>query len=183
MPTAPDDHLLRTFAAVPVSNRILVVGAGDGRHAVPLSQLGFEVHVTDEAEARVDRLRDRLTASGHDHGASRAIVARPQALGYPDELFHWAVLHRAFDRETTDVQALVDALVEIRRVVVSGGWIYVAMDVDPQDAATDDEQILGFYGLMKQGGFELAERAEVLTDGGARIVRGIFRRVDEQTPI
>ena len=54
------DHLLRTFAAVPVGQRVLELGGSRYGLAGPLTQLGFDVHVcsTDVAEVTAAQVHD-----------------------------------------------------------------------------------------------------------------------------
>lgn len=182
MPSPPSDHLLRTLASIPVDSRVLVVGCDEGRHVHPLLRLGFDVYTIDPDPDAVARLRKELVATENAETGRTVSQARPQALGFPDEFFDWVILYRAFGRANTPVDDLVEALTEMRRVLKPGGWAYVAIDTGAHVDA-DDEHVLGFYGLMRRANLELAEKAEVVMEQGTRLVRGIFRRVDETTPL
>ena len=57
------------------------------------------------------------------------------------------------------------------------------MDVPSDPPATNDERIMSVYALLERAGFELSEKGSVIEENGAPVVRAIFRRVDEHTPL
>ena len=179
----PSDHLLRTLAPVAPGSRVLDLGCKSPRHLRPLLQLGFEVHAVCRDASITEELRTSLAAEFADRSLDRTIITtRPQELGYDDEFFDWVVAYRAFDT-TTRVEDVLAAFVEIRRVLRSGGWFYVAMNVPDEPPSTDDERVMTVYTLLERAGFELSEKGNVIEEDGMPVVRAIFRRVDENTPL
>lgn len=181
MSDAPSDHLLRTLAAVPVTSRILIVGEENGRHASPLGRLGFEVGIAD-ADFRT---RGGLTAPARVAAGNGLPSNSPTSSVHLSDLsndtFDWVIAYDAFPPAETSVEDVLDALVTIRRVLVSGGWLYAAIHTGNIEQS-ESELILAQYQLMERAGFELAEKADVIRDRKRELVRGIFRRVDADTP-
>lgn len=178
------DHLLRTFASVPPSNRVLVLAPPGDRHPEFLTRLGLDVYACLDSSDDVTRLRRELAPLLEQDVVERNVsVARPHALGFPDEYFDWLVSYHSFGNGSSSLEQVMEALIEGRRVLKSGGWIYIAMASGTDEAVTDDERIMRLYGLMQRAGFELAEKAEVEKAGTGTSVRGIFRRVDAGTPL
>ena len=176
--SSPSNHLLKTFAAVPVSNRVLDLGCGHQCHAGPLALLGFDLHACAVDPDAVVAVRVDLAGLMDSDEAQRRVVPVPRldALGYPDAFFDWIVAYDVFDADP-DEAALLDVLAETRRVLASGGWIYVA--VPPREA----EEGRGFTSeilrqIMEQAGFALAEEPEVRETEGRCLLEGIYRRVD-----
>ena len=183
---ASSDHLLRTFAAVPYGNCVLDLGCGDGRHALALFQLCFDLHACDTDADSVEAARKKLSSDydlrrGDPRGRPTDLAApeevqrrvihanRLSALGYPDEYFDWIVFFNPQRYEKLD-----EILAEARRVLKSGGWIYMAT------TETAAEQL---GEAMRDSGFSDAGAAEVVEEQGTRTVRAIYRRVDVETPV
>ena len=193
----PSDHLLRTFAAVPHASRVLDLGCGDGRHAVPLARLGFDLHACDAAEGAVAQARARLAdVRGTEEAVRRAIRARPDALGYPDAFFDWVVAYDVYAQAFTR-ERLLDVLRETRRVLKPGGWVYLTVPALPDeiDLGSDD---VGYAGdsalpfrftpdtlgeLMDEAGLAEAQRPRRTLDDGRPRLRAIYRRVEAGTPV
>lgn len=190
------DHLLRTFAAVPVESRILDVGCGNGVHAEALIQLGFDVFACDPSPENVEDVRAAVAIHiGEEEAAKRISRARIDALGYPDAFFHWVVACGLLARLESR-KALLDALTEVRRVMISGGWMYVTVPAVPEPGeipgatgyAGDSGMPLTFTprtlnDLINESGFDEAEEPVETVENGRRIVRAVYRRVDEGTPL
>jgi ubiquinone/menaquinone biosynthesis C-methylase UbiE len=175
------DHLLRTFAAVPPSCRVLDADAGSGYRTEALAMLGFDIHASDEDAAAVSLLRESLSAL--DAREQRFIQARSGALGYPDDYFDWVVADRS-EFENDSLESTLDVLLELRRVLKPGGWLYLVLPTGAvSEETTDEECTLGFYRLAAEAGLELAEKAEIENHADRRVVRGIFRRVESNTPV
>ncbi len=179
----PSDHLLRTLAPIALGSRVLDLGCRNSRHVRPFLQLGFEAHAACPDALVTEELRMSLAPDFPEQDLERSIITtQPEELGYDDEFFDWVIAYRAFgaDAQLEDVLA---SFVEVRRVLRSGGWFYVAMDVPSDPPATDDERIMSVYTLLERAGFELSEKGNVIEEDGAPVVRAIFRRVDENTPL
>lgn len=190
------DHLLRTFASVPFGNRVLDLNCGDGRRALPLVQLGFDVYACDPAEGAVAAAR-RAAAEplGEAEAARRITVAGADALGYPDAFFDWVVAFDVAAHVHTEA-AVLDTLAEVRRVLRDGGWVYVTVPaVDP--AANPLDPAPGYAGdsglalrftpetlgaLMTEAGFAEAQAALPFDEDGRAWLQAIYRRVDAHTP-
>ena len=191
----PSDHLLRTFAAVPVDSKVLDLGCGDGMQTEALIQLGFDLFACDPSPENVESVRVNVAVHiGEEDAYKRISRARIDALGYPDAYFDWAVTYGSLARlESRD--ALLEGLAEIRRVLKSGGWLYVTVPAIPEAGATPAEH--GYAGdsamrmtftprtlddLMEEADFAVAERSTVVLEKGVRIVQAIYRRTDADTP-
>ena len=180
----PSDHLLKTFAAVPVSDRVLDLGGGHQCHAGPLAMLGFDLHACAVSPDTVAALREVLTGiTGADEAQQHIVqVPRLDALGYPDAFFDWIVAYDVYGANSA-APTLPDVLAETRRVLKPGGWIYVA--VPAQDGGGNG---VGFTPAtlgqtMQQANFALAEEPEIHQTGDRRLLEGIYRRVDAETPV
>lgn len=175
MSLRPSDHLLRTLAAVPTDSRVLDLGCGQGRHTVPLVQLGFDVWACDADAEAVTRARQRLAdVVGGAAVEQRIGVARPAALGFPDDHFDWVVAYGTYDT-AADAAELFDMLAETRRVLKPGGWVFAALRIE---AVGPDLTPDTLSKLLSEAGFALAEMPEVEAEP---VVRGIYRRVDAHT--
>ena len=125
-------HLLRTMAAVSPRTRVVVVGSGE--HAEPLARLGFDVWACDADAEHVSATRARLgDVLGAEEAARRAVVSRPDALGYPDGFADWFVLD-----VVPEAEALRAVLAEAARVLAPGAWLWTETpDADAFLAATE----------------------------------------------
>ena len=157
---------------------MLDLGCGDGCHREPLARLGFELYACDAVD--VEAARKRLARIWGEEEARRRITpASLSALGYPNEFFDWVVAHGAYDRAAAAAD-LMDALEETRRVLKTGGWIYVAMR---RRAVGEEATPEAFTQLFDQAGFVPAGPVVEATENGERLLRGIFRKVDAGTPL
>lgn len=184
---SPSGHLLKTFAAVPFSNRVLDLGCGHACHTVPLAQLGFEIHACTLEDTTVMATRKRLAdIIGTDAARKRVSrVIRLDALGYPDAFFDWVVAYDVYGNDSSG-EKLQDALAEARRVLKPGGWIYVAVPASQGSAAPSPGSgftVEALHSEMLQANFALAEQPEICQRKGHRMIEGIYRRVDEDTPL
>ena len=159
------DHLLRTLASVSPSARVLHVGCGDGAVTADLARLGFDLWAC--ASGDVTAARDAVGAVlGAPEAERRVTRAEPYALGYPDGWFDWVAA--SLDAGSTPVEALL----EIWRVLSPGAWVWLAL-------ADDDAAPEALGALAAKAGLVVAERPVETEDGERRVVRGIFRRVQE----
>ncbi|HLT47550.1 MAG TPA: class I SAM-dependent methyltransferase [Rubricoccaceae bacterium] len=175
----PSDALLRTLAAVPPSSRVLDLGCGTGRHTDALVRLGFDVYACASAPEDVEAARARVRGVLGDESDVRVTAARPAALGYPDDFFDWVIAYGAYDG-AGDAAALSEMLAETRRVLQPGGWVWAAVHERAVGAGAAPEALTG---LFEAAGFALAEQPQEEAEGGERLLRGIYRKVDETTPL
>jgi len=164
----PSDALLRTLASVSPASRILDLACCEGHHTVPLAALGFDIWACDASSTHVATVCRQLDAVlGEGEGERRVAVSAPDALGYPDGYVDWVVASGLMGTTTE----IVSALVEARRVLKPGGWLWIELaDIDSPEALT-----------------ELAEAAElVVAEAPARAdergaVVGTYRRVGAES--
>jgi SAM-dependent methyltransferase len=168
------DHLLRTLAAVPPSNRVLDLACGTGHHADLLARLGFDFFACEYDEARLSEARQLLAdIVGEEKAQDRLIRASPGSLGFPDEFFDWVVACGAYDLAASRPE-LADMLAETRRVLKTGGWVFTAVDVD---VLYGEPLPVGLTRLFEAEGLALAEAPVVVDEGETVLVRGIYRKV------
>lgn len=189
----PSDHLLRTFGALPVESRVLDLGCGHGLHTEPLVLLGFDVWACETSPEAVEELRGKLAPRiGEEEAEKRIMVSKIDALGYPDDFFHWVVAYGTLARmETRD--DILAVLAEARRVIRPGGWLYVAVPALPE-GRNGDRGYAGDSGLeptftprtldelMVEADFTASERPSVAVQGDRRLVQAIYRRLEPDTP-
>lgn len=177
MSLPPSDHLLRVFGREATTNRILDLECGDGRHTEALARLGFDLYACDSND--VEPARDRvLEIWGTEEPKRRITPAKPTALGYPDDFFDWVVAHGAYD-DVADAAELMDALEETRRVLKTGGWIYVAMH---EQTVGEEATPQALDRLLNHSDFAPAGVTEEALENGQRVLRGIFRKVEVGLP-
>ena len=111
----PSAHLLRTLAAVAPGCRIVDLACGDGRHLVPLAQLGFDV----VGVATADPTRAIAALSEVLDDARQRVVADVEAIG--DASADWVVL--AFDGAPDSERVAQGA-----RVLRPGGWMWLEVE-------------------------------------------------------
>lgn len=172
MSQPPSDHLLRVLGREAPTNSVLDLGCADGRHTEPLARLGFDLYACD---ADVETARARLAdVWGKEEATRRITPAKPTALGYPDAFFDWVIAYGAYDG-VADAAELMDALEETRRVLKTGGWIYVTMSEATVGEEATPEALTR---LLNHAEFAPAGRAEEDLENRERLLRGIFRNVD-----
>ena len=188
------DHLLRTLAAIPPTDRVLDWHASPDR-TLTFARLGFDVHACHDDAGVVADVRSALAGERED--AKRCVVqARPSALGHPDAFFDWVVGWRPFE-EATGEDDVREALREALRVMKDGAWIYLAVPAIPDDFdpahddtgyASDAAMPLRFTpetltALALESGFVVAEKPASDADDRGPLVRAIFRKVTDATPL
>ena len=161
----PSDALLRTLAAVSPASRVLDLACGQGHHTVPLAALGFDVWACNahpESVAAVRRQLDDLLGEGE--GQRRVAQSAPDALGYPDDYVDWVVAS-GLDGSSEEI---VSALVEARRVLKPGGWLWIELTgINSPEALTE---------LAVSADLAVAEAPARAGERGT--VFGTYRRVD-----
>ena len=170
------DHLLRTLAAVPPSGRVLDLGCRDGAHASALAALGFDVWACSPDAAAVEAAREALAGPlGEEEARRRATTAHSDALGYPDAFFDWVIARQAAPTRT-ELRAVLE---EARRVLKPGGWVWVTADETVWGGGVQPEALTV---VALEARLALSERASTEVDEGRPAFRGIYRRVERDTP-
>ena len=62
----PSEEILALLPRLPTGSKILDLGCGDGRNALPFAAAGFEVHAIDKSSRGIERLLTRAS----EHGVS-----------------------------------------------------------------------------------------------------------------
>jgi len=183
-PKAPSDHLLRTLAAVPVASQMLDLGCGHGRHTEPLLRLGFPVHACDPRPEAVEATRTRIADLIEADSAETVVQVTPlDALDYPDATFDWVVADRA-EAYVGDEDDLAVLLAESRRVLKPGGWLYVTLPAAPEQGEAPASAFTLDALQRHRRDADLAEAGDPsrIEDAPSPRLRGLYRRVDPQTP-
>ncbi|MEX0599054.1 MAG: class I SAM-dependent methyltransferase, partial [Rhodothermales bacterium] len=174
------------------------LGCGRGVHTEPLMRLGFDVYACDRSPKAVEAVRSLLAdIVGAAEAKKRCSESRLDALGYPDDYFDWVVAFDTLARVESD-RDMLEMLDEVRRVMKSGGWIYVAVPAVPDAEAGLGAADRGYAGdsgmaptfmprtlddVLVRAGFTVSERPSIAARNDGRVVRAIYRKVDEQTPV
>jgi SAM-dependent methyltransferase len=177
---APSDQLLKAFASVPTDSRVLDLGCAHGAHCQALAELDIEVHACDVDQRLLVNARERLSEAIEPREALRRVIRtrRFSALGYPNEYFDWVVAYGTFNR-LGDEDPVEEVLTEARRVLKSGGWLYVAL-AEVEDGHPVD--VDAFVQQLEDAGYAEASAPEVIEDDDGEATHLIYRRVDEGTP-
>jgi cyclopropane fatty-acyl-phospholipid synthase-like methyltransferase len=117
---APDPLLVEYLSHISIDQPVLDVGAGQGRHALHLAELGYEVDAIDPSSVGIEQLRSRA--------ASQALSLRVQVAGWEDfpgtPRGYGAVL--LFGLVQLLTRAQIDALAQqSSRWLVPGGLLFV----------------------------------------------------------
>jgi tellurite methyltransferase len=96
--------------------KILDIGCGAGRHALLLSDAGFDVYACDASEASVTLVDGALSQRGME---DRVLKAGMAALPYESETFDWVIAWNVLYHGS--FFDLVTATGEVRRVLKKGG--------------------------------------------------------------
>ncbi|HKL88426.1 MAG TPA: class I SAM-dependent methyltransferase, partial [Salinibacter sp.] len=181
----PNDHLLRTLAAVPVSSQILDLGCGQGRHTEALLRLGFPVHACDPRPAAVDATRKTVRDLLEEGDPETVVqVAHLDDMDYPEATFDWVV---AVEAETyvSDEEDLRRLFEESRRLLKPGGWLYVTLpggedaDADGAGGARFSKETI--EAQRSAADLEQASDPTEVEEEPGRI-RAIYRCVEPHTP-
>ncbi len=164
-------ELLKTFAAVPVGQRVLVVNDSPNGDAEALLQLGFNVEVLP-TEGAQDNIQNRLIALSPDDSRWRVLNSNHELTS---ERYHWVIYQMP---DAGDVKP-VDDLSLYRESLRSGGWIYLRCPLSEANAkATYSPRLLQHWVQDAN----LAEASAPWHVSDENELHAIYRRVDEDTP-
>jgi ubiquinone/menaquinone biosynthesis C-methylase UbiE len=127
---------------------VLDLGCGGGRNAHYLAKRGYAVYGVDIAAAAIEFCRKRFLRCGLSGMFKQGTFDH---IPFPDAFFAGVICVAAFDHVTSDNARV--SIIEIRRVLQSGGTILLTFDPPNMDEDRLDE-------------------AEVLPDGTLKFVRG-----------
>jgi SAM-dependent methyltransferase len=113
---------LANSLGTPGTVRILDIGAGDGRNAIPLARAGFLVDCVEISEAFAGLLRTGLGYPGQRHRVFIGDVLDP-ALKLPANYYKLVVIAGVLVAHVRDVAHLRSVLTLVARVLVEGGHV------------------------------------------------------------
>jgi len=125
---------LREIAALPSCPRVIDLGCGMGRHLAYLTEMQFSAYGIDLSDVAVAHACDWLRRLGIDD--SRVFTGSAVTLPWGDGMFDAAVSHAMLDSIPYDVAEA--AVLELRRVVKPGSWVYIDLIASPDGAAFEE---------------------------------------------
>ncbi|NNE46982.1 MAG: hypothetical protein HKN37_10020 [Rhodothermales bacterium] len=146
---SPYDHVLRTLAAVPLPEQVLLFGECDEPLASQISALGFDIECTD----------------WWDNDSSTS--------GLEPEHFGW-IIATAAERSLLWWES---ALERVRPLLRSGGWVIVCATDVPDPASWHDDDSVARRGFDSSG-FALAEELVSVQENCHVIVRRVDPGID-----
>lgn len=118
-PSSEFYYLRDRWKALGLTN-VLDLGCGKGRHAIAFARDGFNVSACDLSQLAVDITKENVKAQGLNVDVISAdILDLPYANDSFDAIFSYHVISH------TDTDGLKHAISEIKRIVRSGGEIFV----------------------------------------------------------
>ncbi|MFP4227356.1 MAG: class I SAM-dependent methyltransferase [Salinivenus sp.] len=182
-PAPPSDHLLRTLASVPVSNSVLDLGCGEGRHTVPLLRLGFPVHACDPDPSAVRATQSAISPLVGDDTARTCVQACPlEELSDIDEAFDWIICDRA-ERYATSMSELKALFQSAHTLLAPGGWLFVTVPSRSAAAEEANERTGGAHfsedeleAARSHAGLSLSREPSRIDETQAPRLRALYRR-------
>lgn len=149
------DQIVLSTAAT-FDTRFLEPGIGTGRVALPFIEAGYQYTGVDISQGMMGRLREKVAGTPNRLTLIEGDVA---ALPFPDASFDVAIVVHLLHL----VPEWKQAVTEIQRVTVPGGWLAHAGNNSPPDQASDviREE---WYRYASSHGAEIRPRHNQLTD-------------------
>lgn len=155
----------------PGSRRLLDLGCGAGRNALPLAELGYRVVGTDLAQPMLDAARSRITAEGRP---DVYLVRAPMSpLPFADGAFDLVVAHGIWNLARSGAEFRA-AVAEAGRVARSGAGLFLftfSRHTLPADARPDRGETFVFSSWNGEPQCFLSEDEILVELGRAGFVR------------
>lgn len=139
----PSEEVVELMRVLPPGVRVLDLGCGDGRHAVPLAECGFHVTAIDHSRAAIDALRRRAGAASN---YLSAIVQDVEQYEF-DTAFDAVIAHGILQLLAAPTRDHV--LSSLREHTVPGGYNVVAVFTDSLPPPPDLAPVM--RGLFREG--------------------------------
>ena len=116
--------------ALPTKNgKLLLLGVGGGREAIPLSQMGFQVTGVDFVEAMVDKAQQNAIKRGE---SIEGLVQEISQLALPPDTYDVVWMSRAIYSSVPTRKRRVAMLHTIANALKPGGYLICQYHQDPQ---------------------------------------------------
>lgn len=171
--------------------RLLLLGVGGGREAIPLAKMGFEVTGVDFIPEMVERAKENAKKSGVEISG---LVQEISQLDIPEQSFDLAWLSAAMYSCIPTRKRRGDMLKRIGRTLKPGGCFVLGFLWNPRDSVSKKKSLfrkiiawLTWGNLNYEDGDTLRFNLEFIhtftriEDLKAEIVRGGFELIDIQT--
>ncbi|MCK5840813.1 MAG: methyltransferase domain-containing protein [Candidatus Sabulitectum sp.] len=137
------DEIIDLMKLLPAGARVLDLGCGDGRNAIPLAEAGFDVTAVDISEAGIGKLRTLTQDCGVFIQTVVADMSGYQIQGKFDFIVAHGSLHLL---ERVQWRKLI---AQIQEHTLPGGYNAVTVFTDSVPASSDMEDF--FIGLFQEG--------------------------------
>ena len=124
------------------------IGAGKGRHSFYMNKLGLSVSAVDLSESSVEIIRQKNQEQGCSVEVFQSDMIK---LPFADNQFDCAICFHTIYH--TNLDGLVKSIEEIKRVLKSGGEVFITFNSKDNDSFKNGESVDN-YTIYKTGGIE-----------------------------